>query len=66
MNLTFSVTLTNGVYKLYLQNNEFSQWFFNWYKDSKGNAITPEMILGENYLDIDDNVVGIYMRRNSF
>ena len=30
-------------------------------KDSKGNAITAEMMLGENYLDIDDNVVGIYI-----
>ena len=30
-------------------------------KDSKGNAITPEMILGENYIDINDDVVGIYI-----
>ena len=25
-------------------------------KDSKGNAITPEMILGENYLNINDDI----------
>ena len=26
-------------------------------KDSKGNAVTAEMILGENYLDINDDIV---------